>query len=162
MARTAHHQSTNDMASARQGLHGDEVDFDTIWANIEAAFRDIHMKNASKLSYEELYRFAYRVVLKKRGEELYKRVNAFEQRWLSNEVRGSLQQLLSPNLLSQTQSLSGTTTNERRVAGEKFLNGLKEAWGDHQVCMSMLADVLMYMVRRAHTPPAARHPRIVR
>lgn len=131
----------------RRGLHGDEIDFENTWATIEAAFREIHTKNASKLSYEELYRHAYRIVLKKKGENLYNKVHEFERNWLSSEVRASVQQLLSPNLLADQQSVGATTTNERRVAGEKFLKGLKQAWGDHQVCTSMLADVLMYMDR---------------
>jgi hypothetical protein len=130
-----------------QGLHGDEIDFENTWATIESAFREIHTKNASKLSYEELYRHAYRIVLKKKGENLYNKVHEFERNWLSSEVRASIQQLLSPNLLVNAQSVGGTTANERRMAGEKFLKGLKQAWGDHQVCTSMLADVLMYMVR---------------
>jgi cullin 3 len=130
-----------------QGLHGDDIDFDSTWCIIEAAFREIHTKNASRLSYEELYRHAYRIVLKKKGEELYRKVKEFERKWLSSEVRSAIQQLLSPNLLADAQSVGGTTANERRVAGEKFLKGLKQAWGDHQVCMSMLADVLMYMDR---------------
>lgn len=129
-----------------QGLHGDEVDFDNTWTTIEAAFREIHTKNASRLSYEELYRHAYRIVLKKKGEQLYRNVNEFEKRWLSTDVRTDIQQLLTSNLLADVKSAPSTTANERRVAGEKFLKGLKEAWGDHQVCMSMLADVLMYMV----------------
>jgi hypothetical protein len=129
-----------------KGLHGDEVDFENTWVTIEAAFREIHTKNASRLSYEELYRHAYRIVLKKKGEQLYKNVHDFEKGWLSSEVRGDIQQLLSPNLLAPAQSVVSTTANERRVSGEKFLKGLKQAWGDHQVCMSMLADVLMYMV----------------
>jgi hypothetical protein len=136
----------------KQGLHGDEIDFENTWATIEAAFREIHTKNASKLSYEELYRHAYRIVLKKKGEDLYRNVHDFERKWLSSEVRVAIQQLLSPNLLVDVSSLGGTTANERRVAGEKFLKGLKQAWGDHQVCMSMLADVLMYMVSRPNAP----------
>ncbi|KAF2640039.1 Cullin-domain-containing protein [Massarina eburnea CBS 473.64] len=131
----------------RRGLHGDDLDFDSTWVSIEAAFREIHTKNASRLSYEELYRHAYRIVLKKRGDELYKNVYEFEKNWLASEVRGSIDQLLSPNLLANVQNVGGTTANERRVSGEKFLKGLKQAWGDHQVCMSMLADVLMYMDR---------------
>jgi cullin 3 len=131
----------------RRGLHGDEIDFENTWATIEAAFREIHTKNASKLSYEELYRHAYRIVLKKKGENLYEKVHEFERNWLSTEVRASISQLLSPNLLVDAQSTGGTTPNERRVAGEKFLKGLKQAWSDHQICTSMLADVLMYMDR---------------
>jgi cullin 3 len=138
-----------------QGLHGDEVDFENTWATIEAAFREIHTKNASKLSYEELYRHAYRIVLKKKGEQLYDKVHEFERSWLASEVRASIQQLLSPNLLADAQGAGVTSPNERRVAGEKFLKGLKQSWGDHQVCMSMLADVLMYMVRLSPQPTPA-------
>jgi cullin 3 len=76
-------------------------------------------------------------------------VHNFERQWLASEVRSTIHQLLTPNLLANAQSLGGTTANERRVAGERFLKGLKQAWGDHQVCMSMLADVLMYMVSLA-------------
>jgi cullin 3 len=143
-----------------QGLHGDEVDFEDTWALIELAFREIHTKNASKLSYEELYRHAYRIVLKKKGEQLYNKVHDFERVWLATEVRSFIQQLLSPNLLAEAQGAGTTSPNERRVAGEKFLKGLKQAWGDHQVCMSMLADVLMYMVRPPSSNPAPSQERI--
>ncbi|OCK85175.1 Cullin-domain-containing protein [Lepidopterella palustris CBS 459.81] len=131
----------------RRGVHGEEIDFENTWAIIASAFREIHTKNASKLSYEELYRHAYRIVLKKKGEDLYRRVRDFEHEWLSNEVRGSIQALLTANLLASTQIIGGTTANERRTAGERFMKGLKQAWEDHQVCMAMLADVLMYMDR---------------
>jgi cullin 3 len=135
------------MLTSTKGLHGDEIDFEETWATIEAAFKEIHTKNASKLSYEELYRHAYRIVLKKKGENLYNKVHEFERDWLRGQVRSTIQQLLSQNLLSNAHNLTGTTSNERREAGEKFLKGLKQAWTDHQVCSSMLADVLMYMVR---------------
>ncbi|XTI87999.1 Cullin-domain-containing protein [Cenococcum geophilum] len=131
----------------RRGLHGEEIDFENTWGIIASAFREIHTKNASKLSYEELYRHAYRIVLKKKGEDLYMRVRDFEHDWLSNEVRSTIHTLLTTNLLASSQSIGGTTTNERRFAGERFMKGLKQAWQDHQVCMSMLADVLMYMDR---------------
>jgi cullin 3 len=127
-----------------KGLAGNEVDFETKWTAIEKAFREIHTQNASGLSYEELYRDAYQVVLKKKGEELYTRVSRFEHEWLSGEVRASILAHISPQILT---TLGVATPNERRVAGERFLKGLKEAWGHHQVCMSMISDVLMYMVR---------------
>jgi len=129
-----------------QGLHGDELDFDNTWAIIEAAFREIHTKNASKLSYEELYRNAYRIVLKKKGEQLYDKVHEFERHWLASVVRVCIQREFTPNLLAEAQGAGLTSPNERRAAGEKFLTGLRHVWYDHRVCMSMLADVLMYMV----------------
>ena len=70
----------------------------------------------------------------------------WEQNWLRSEIRRLILQLISPNLLVSSDNLGGTTTNERRVASEKFLKGLKNAWADHQTIMAMLADVLMYMV----------------
>lgn len=130
-----------------QGLAGQDVDFESMWQQIDTAFREIHTKNASGLSYEELYRRTYRVVLKKKGEELYKRVKNFEHDWLVSDVRPEIQTHITPQLLVNAQTLGGTTNNERRVAGEKFLKGLKEQWTHHQVCMAMIADVLMYMVR---------------
>ncbi|KAH7115216.1 Cullin [Dendryphion nanum] len=123
------------------------MDFEQTWTVISSAFQEIHTKNASRLSYEELYRHAYRVVLKKKGEELYDRVTKNEHDWLSSTILPSLRTLFSPHLLASAHSTGGTTTNERRVAGEKFLKGLRQAWNDHQVCQSMLADVLMYMDR---------------
>lgn len=137
-----------------QGIIPHDVDFDGIWLIIETAFREIHTKNASKLSYEELYRHAYRVVLKKKAESLYKNVCQFEHHWLSNDVLAVIKQRFSPQLLANAESLGGTSANERRVAGESFLKGLNEAWGHHQVCMSMIADVLMYLV--SGTMSAAR------
>ncbi|KAF2807709.1 Cullin-domain-containing protein [Mytilinidion resinicola] len=132
----------------RRGIHGgEEIDFEQTWKIIASAFNEIHTKNASKLSYEELYRHAYRIVLKKKGEDLYKRVRDFEHDWLTTQVRLRIQDLLSPNLLISSQAIGGTTTNERRFAGEKFMKGLKDAYMDHHVCMGMLADVLMYMDR---------------
>jgi hypothetical protein len=101
------------------------------------------------LSYEELYRFAYRIVLKKRGEELYQRVKSFEYDWLSTTVRDKIHHALPASLLAKPDGgRSGTSMNERRTAGERFLKTVKDAWQDHQLCMAMLADVLMYMVRQ--------------
>jgi cullin 3 len=127
------------------GVHSDEVDFETTWSGLESSFREIHTKNASNLSYEELYRGAYRIVLKKRGEELYNRVIGFERDWLKGTVQQDVKDLLSIELMAVVKSTS-TNAAERRVAGERFLKGIKQQWQDQHVCMAMLADVLMYLV----------------
>ena len=86
-------------------------------------------------------------MLKKRGAELYAKVKQFEHDWLSRNVRAQVQEALSPALLSQADaSITGQSLNERRVLGERFLKTVKDVWHDHQVCMAMLADVLMYLV----------------
>lgn len=139
------------LTGKRKGIAGGDVNFDTTWNVLERAFSEIHTKNASQLSFEELYRNAYKIVLKKQGEELYNRVAQFEADWLSNNVRTDVVRLLTPPLMFLRDATGRTlsTTAERRVAGEEFLRSLKEKWEDHQVCMGMLTDVLMYMVSRS-------------
>lgn len=135
-----------------QGLNGADVDFETTWSVLEKAFREIHTKNASALSFEELYRNAYKIVLKKKGEELYNRVAQFEEGWLGQTVRAQIVRLLSaPLMLADHTGKTLATVAERRTAGEHFLRQLKQSWEDHQVCMGMLTDVLMYMVSDSKT-----------
>ena len=112
--------------------------------------REIHTKNASKLSFEELYRNAYKLVLKKMGEQLYLKVKEFEEVWLVNEIRPQVLAELSPCLfIRHSGSAAIAMANEKRVAGEKLMRTLKRAWEDHNLCMNMTTDVLMYMVSRS-------------
>ncbi|KAK8183622.1 Cullin [Phyllosticta capitalensis] len=143
-------QQRNKIRPPRRGITGSDVDFDTTWATIASAIRQIHTKNASDLSYEALYRHTYRVILKKKGQELYNRVLDFEKDWLRNEVKAGASSFISSSLLLSLNggsSQSQTTTNERRLLEEKFLRGVREQWQDYQLCMTMLTDVLMYMER---------------
>ena len=56
--------------------------------------------------------------------------------------------LITQNLVNiSLGGVPGTTANEKRITGEKFLKGLKDAWEDHKLCMNMTTDVLMYMDR---------------
>lgn len=135
------------MSLRKKGLASADVDFETTWGVLERAFKEIHTKNASVLSFEELYRNAYKIVLKKKGDELYAKVANFEEQWLGDNVRLEIVRTLTPGLIIlATSGRSLESTAERRTAGETFLKSLKEAWDDHQVCMGMLTDVLMYMV----------------
>ena len=132
----------------QQGLGtNDVVDFDTTWAILASSLREIHTKNASQLSFEALYRNAYKLVLKKLGEQLYFRVKDFEEAWLTAEVLPQVLAELSAAVLVENAGTSSlTTANERRAAGEKMLVALKKAWEDHNLCMNMTSDILMYMV----------------
>ena len=130
-----------------QSLTKDEVDFDTTWATLATAFQEIHSKNASQLSFEELFRNAYKLVLKKKADDLYDKVVGFEQSWLRDQVRIRIVNLVTPTILLE---VSGEATdaqaNERRLAGERFMKTLNDAFADQQLCMGMITDVLMYMV----------------
>ena len=144
-----HASTANMVANVSKGLgNNDAVDFEQIWAVLGSSLLEIHGKNASKLSFEELYRNAYKVVLKKQGDTLYTHVKDFEKKWLVDQVRPEILEELSSNLLvGDAGTSSATTTNERRTAGEKFLHAVRRAWEDHHLCMGMTSDVLMYMVR---------------
>lgn len=131
-----------------KGLAGTDVDFEDTWTTLKNAFVEIHTKNASVLSFEELYRNAYKIVLKKKGEDLYNRVAQFEATWLGENVRSKIVRLLTGPimLVGEPGGRTLATAAETKAAGDRFLSGLKQAWEDHQVCMGMLTDVLMYMV----------------
>lgn len=88
-----------------------------------------------------------------RGQDLYTHVKEHEQGWLRGTVQKIVTDSISTTLVcAQTQNASELLdqSNERRAAGEKFLAVLKEAWEDHQLCMSMITDVMMYMVSFKH------------
>lgn len=85
-----------------------------------------------------------------RENELYDRVKQLEQDWLCKEVQKRVTSAISPSLmLAKEPKGAHDQSNERRAAGEKFMTVLKEAWEDHQLCMGMITDVLMYMVCRS-------------
>ena len=43
----------------------------------------------------------------------------------------------------------GTRDYEKQDAGVRFLKVVRDAWEDHTLCMKMIRDVLMYLVRSA-------------
>lgn len=96
-----------------------------IWQLLKNAIQEIQRKNNSGLSFEELYRNAYTMVLHKHGERLYVGLKQVVTEHLENKVR--------------TQVVS-SLNNE-------FLDTLNTAWNDHQTSMVMIRDILMYMDR---------------
>jgi cullin 3 len=105
------------------------------------------------LSFEELYRNAYKIVLKKKGDVLYERVSLLEESWLRDTIRVKINQFVTSSIIlgAAGESFAGQST-ERRIAGERFMRELKDAFSDHQLCMGMITDVLMYMVRISSSP----------
>eukprot|EP00118_Oscarella_pearsei_P022271 m.254469 g.254469 ORF g.254469 m.254469 type:complete len:153 (+) comp40385_c0_seq7:1439-1897(+) len=95
------------------------------WNLLKNAIQEIQKKNNSGLSFEELYRNAYNMVLFKQGEQLYDRSKNVVEQHLLGKVR-----------VTVVDSLN-----------EKFLDVLNAAWNDHQTSMVMIRDILMYMDR---------------
>ena len=111
-----------------------------------SSLREILTKNASNLSFEELYRTTYQLVLLGRGTTFYERVCELEQDWLKKDVQPRIADFITPNLVFGEEIFAPDQVNERREAAERFLGKMQGAWEDHQLCMGMITDVLMYMV----------------
>lgn len=127
---------------------GENADFEACWTSLREALVDIHTKNNSRLSFEELYRAAYKIVLKKKGELLYNNVKSFEEQWFAEHVIPKIEALVNRNLISiGVDRTAATSVNERRQTGEKFLKGVRDQWEDHNRSMNMTADILMYLDR---------------
>ena len=125
----------------------DGHEFEETWDVLASSLREIHTKNASKLSFEQLYRNAYKLVLRKKGEQLYNNVHKLEQEWLENTVRPRILRVLPASLLvDHTTASTSENANELRIAGERLMRALRSAWEDHILCMGMTTDVLMYLV----------------
>lgn len=137
------------LTSCSKGLvTGSRDEFEQSWEVLSKALREIHEKNASSLSFEQLYRASYKIVLRKQGDRLYDLVKEYEEQWFAGNVMPSINKLITTNLINITLSgVASSTANERRVTGEAFLNGLKATWEDHINVMSMTTDILMYMDR---------------
>lgn len=94
------------------------------WKLLKGAIYEIHKQNASGLSFEELYRNAYNMVLHKYGDRLYK----------------GLQQVVDEHLKEVANDVAAAND-------ETFMDALNKAWNDHKISMLMIRDILMYMDR---------------
>jgi cullin 3 len=94
------------------------------WKILEHAIHEIYNHNASGLSFEELYRNAYNMVLHKYGEKLYS--------GLVTTMTGHLREMAKTIEAAQ---------------GSLFLEGLNRKWVDHNKALQMIRDILMYMDR---------------
>ena len=88
------------------------------------AIDEIYNRNASQLSFEELYRYAYNLVLQKYGNILY------------DGISSKLTYHLNKTLLALQQ----THTSQ-------LLESIVMAWKEHTITMVMIRDILMYMDR---------------
>eukprot|EP00406_Dinophysis_acuminata_P006786 CAMPEP_0179220922 /NCGR_PEP_ID=MMETSP0797-20121207/5897_1 /TAXON_ID=47934 /ORGANISM="Dinophysis acuminata, Strain DAEP01" /LENGTH=750 /DNA_ID=CAMNT_0020927633 /DNA_START=123 /DNA_END=2375 /DNA_ORIENTATION=- len=102
----------------------DEKESNKTWECLKHAIHQIHQHNASSLSFEELYRNAYNLVLHKYGELLY------------NGVQG----VVADHLKSVAQKCVD-------CPDDRLLEELKKQWDDHKTTMVMIRDILMYMDR---------------
>ncbi|KAF4321390.1 hypothetical protein BBO99_00004951 [Phytophthora kernoviae] len=108
----------------RQNVGMDQARAQEIWVSLRTAIYEIFSHNASLLSFEELYRNSYNLVLHKHGDLLY------------NGVVGVI-----------TEHLQQVAQQVAAVSDELLLVALNDQWVDHQIVMTMVRDILMYMDR---------------
>ncbi|KAK8522909.1 hypothetical protein V6N13_115857 [Hibiscus sabdariffa] len=104
------------------------------WKIIEHAIHEIYNHNASGLSFEELYRNAYNMVLHKFGDKLY----------------SGLVTTMSAHLKEISKSI-------QVAQGALFLEELNRKWNDHNKALQMIRDILMYM-DRTYIPNTRKTP----
>uniref|UniRef100_A0A0E0K582 Cullin family profile domain-containing protein n=1 Tax=Oryza punctata TaxID=4537 RepID=A0A0E0K582_ORYPU len=104
------------------------------WKVLEHAIHEIYNHNASGLSFEELYRSAYNMVLHKYGEKLYDGLES-TMTWRLKEISKSIE----------------------AAQGGLFLEELNTKWMDHNKALQMIRDILMYM-DRTYVPQSRRTP----
>ncbi|XP_019093326.1 PREDICTED: cullin-3B-like [Camelina sativa] len=97
---------------------------DKTWKILEHAIHEIYNHNASGLSFEELYRNAYNMVLHKFGENLYTGL-----------------------VTTMTFHLKEICKSIEEAQGGAFLELLNRKWNDHNKALQMVRDILMYMDR---------------
>jgi len=102
----------------------DEEYANRTWQTLHDAIHEIHRQNASGLSFEELYRNAYNMVLHKFGDKLYS--------GLTDTI---------------TRHLQLVATEVQAANDEQFLKVLKDKWDKHKLSSIMIRDILMYMDR---------------
>ena len=107
------------------------VDFDKSWAVLSHAISQIQSKNVSNLSYEQLYRKAYALVLRKFGSRLYDNVA----------------QIVLRHLLEKREELLSLDPGNVLIDREDFLKRALNVWEDHLKAMKFISDVLMYLNR---------------
>lgn len=121
--------------------------WDQSWAVLKLAIWEIFQKNASQLSFEELYRNAYTIVLNKNGAKLYSAVRD-EVIEYTKGVRTSRIEPALAAFVSKPEPRPGSAASSTRLeAGASFITAIRLAWSDQVLIMSMIKDVLKYMVR---------------
>lgn len=95
------------------------------WDLLKKAIQEIQRKNNSGLSFEELYRNSYTMVLHKHADRLYNGLQEVVREHLQTMIRGVV-----------LDSING-----------RFLETLNRIWTDHTTSMVMIRDILMYLDR---------------
>ncbi|KAI9106100.1 Cullin [Phlyctochytrium arcticum] len=113
-----------------------ETQWEDVCERLSSAIKEIYKRNAGVLSFEELYRYAYNMVLYKQGDKLYDGVKGV--------VTEHLQNVTNTKIVPRFPRLA---PGGGMIGEGEFLKELRDVWQDHTTCMLMIRDILMYMDR---------------
>ncbi|KAL1732356.1 Cullin [Schizophyllum commune] len=125
--------------------HGNDISIDQTWAELARNIREIQNNNASNLSFEHNYRFAYNMVLLRHGEKLYNGVKQLVAENLETLAKERIIPVFPTGMVKDGPQLSQES--------EILLKALKSVWDDHTSNMTRLGQILQYM-DRVHTKSA--------
>jgi cullin 3 len=87
------------------------------------------------LSYEEIYRCGYNLVIHKWGERLYNGVKELIEQYLESEAETKVVPVLG---------IADTSPAE----GGQVLKVMQKLWKHHVTCLLMMSDILVHMVTK--------------
>jgi cullin 3 len=100
-----------------------QIEVDRLLGLLSVAFKSIQSHSSSELSFEELYRAAYNLIINKHGMKLYRELDSICRCHLAATAAR----------ISKFEDIT------------QFLDQFLGAWNDHSIVMRMIGDVLMYM-----------------
>ncbi|KAG6820945.1 hypothetical protein H0H93_009181 [Arthromyces matolae] len=119
--------------------HGATFSAEKTWSELAHNIREIQNHNASNLSFEENYRFAYNLVLHKEGKLLYDGTKKL--------VAENLDELANEKIIPVFPAGGDSDLVHRSQESDTFLKALRNVWDDHTGNMMKLSQILKYMDR---------------
>lgn len=107
------------------------IDYESSWSVLASAIVQIQNKNVYNLLYEQLYRKAYTLVLRKFGSRLY----------------DDVAQLIGQHLRNRRNVLLKSFDSTLTWSNEEFLKAVVKEWAENLQLMKFISDVLMYLNR---------------
>lgn len=96
----------------------------------------IFQKQARELSYELLYRTAYKLTIRQFGERLYRDV----EKVIAEYLETTAEQAIVPAFIN-------SSVNDTADAGASFLKTVKKVWDDYTTAVDLILQVLYYLVK---------------
>ncbi|ORZ07297.1 Cullin-domain-containing protein [Lobosporangium transversale] len=115
-----------------------ESHFESTWSTLANAITTIHEQKAYTLSYEEVYRCGYNLVIHKCGERLYNGTKELIEKHLMSEAESKIVPILG---------IADTSPSE----GVQVLKAIQRLWKHHVTCLLMISDILVHMSRLPRT-----------